>query len=121
MCGNKSCNRKCKQCTFFKFHCTCTENEQLVCTIPLRPPYVCNGCQSRQGCHLEKHIYYAKKAQAEYETTLVKSRTGINMSPEELTELDSLISPLIIKGQPLNHIFAVHADDIPVCRRTLYN
>ena len=35
--------------------------------------------------------------------------------------LNELISPLIMKGQPLSHIFAVHADEIPVCRRTLYN
>lgn len=43
------------------------------------------------------------------------------MTPEELHELNDLISPLILKGQPLSHIFAVHADEIPVCRRTLYN
>jgi len=43
------------------------------------------------------------------------------MTPEELQELNDLISPLILKGQPLSHIFAVHADEIPVCRRTLYN
>ena len=39
------------------------------------------------------------------------------MTPEELARLDEVISPLIKKGQPLSHIFAVHADDIPVCRR----
>lgn len=43
------------------------------------------------------------------------------MTPEELQELNNLISPIILKGQPLSHIFAVHADEIPVCRRTLYN
>lgn len=43
------------------------------------------------------------------------------MTPEELSDLDAIISPLIKKGQPLSHIFAVHADDIPICRRTLYN
>lgn len=43
------------------------------------------------------------------------------MTPEELQKLNNLISPLILKGQPLSHIFAVHADEIPVCRRTLYN
>ena len=43
------------------------------------------------------------------------------MTPEELQELNDLISPLILKGQPLSHIFAVHADEIPVSRRTLYN
>ena len=57
----------------------------------------------------------------EYEKTLVKSREGINMTQEELQELNDLISPLVLKGQPLSHIFAVHADEIPVCRRTLYN
>lgn len=43
------------------------------------------------------------------------------MTKDELEELNDLISPLIKKGQPLSHIFAVHADEIPVCRRTLYN
>lgn len=43
------------------------------------------------------------------------------MTPDELKELNDLISPLILKGQPLSHIFAVHANEIPVCRRTLYN
>ena len=43
------------------------------------------------------------------------------MTPEELRDLNDLISPLVLKGQPLSHIFAVHADEIPVSRRTLYN
>lgn len=43
------------------------------------------------------------------------------MTPEEFQELNDLISPLILKGQPSSHIFAVHPDEIPVCRRTLYN
>lgn len=41
------------------------------------------------------------------------------MTSEELSELNELISPLILKGQPLSHFFVVHADEIPVCRRTL--
>ena len=43
------------------------------------------------------------------------------MTPEELVHLNELISPLVLQGQPLSHIFAVHANEIPVCRRTLYN
>jgi len=66
-------------------------------------------------------MYSAKEAQKEYEKTLSVSRQGINMTPEELEELNDLISPLVQKGQPLSHIFAVHSDDIPVCRRTIYN
>lgn len=35
--------------------------------------------------------------------------------------LDSLISPLLLKGQSLAHIYAHHASEIPCCRKTLYN
>lgn len=85
-----------------------------------KPPYVCNGCDVIR-CGKVKYNYSAQKAQRAYEKRLSESRQGINMTPEELRELNDLISPLILKGQPLSHIFAVHADEIPVCRRTLYN
>ena len=76
---------------------------------------------SLKKCPLDKYVYHAAKAQKKYETTLRNSRAGINLTREELSDLNDLISPLIMKGQPLSHIFAVHADEIPVCRRTLYN
>ena len=121
LCGSKNCDYKCKRCYTLRRRDNCPDEVLHTCSVPFKPPYVCNGCTERQVCHLEKHLYRAKTAQAEYESTLVKSRVGINMTPEELAELDALISPLIKKGQPLSHIFAVHSDDIPVCRRTLYN
>jgi len=121
LCGRRTCGTKCKQCYRTHKHTICPDADFIRCELPTKPPYVCNGCEKRSSCHNEKHFYSAKKAQSEYETTLVKSRTGINMTPEELSELNSIVSPLIMKGQPVSHIFAVHADDIPVCRRTLYN
>ena len=121
LCGSIVCLRKCKFCSRTRRAVTCPNEIPQTCAVPFKPPYVCNGCSKRTTCHLEKHIYHARKAQTEYENTLVNSRVGINMTDEELIRLDELISPLIKKGQPLSHIFAVHADDIPVCRRTLYN
>lgn len=121
MCGSSSCKRKCKQCNVLRYHHQCPDINPFTCDLPFKPPYVCNGCNEKNTCHLEKHYYHAARAHAEYEATLSASRQGINMTPEELAELDDFISPLIKKGQPLSHIFAVHADDIPVCRRTLYN
>ena len=91
------------------------------CTRFDRFPYVCNHCRDERKCPLTHYLYLAKAAQREYEKRLVNSRKGINMTTEELQELNDLISPLIKKGQPLSHIFAVHEDEIPVCRRTLYN
>ena len=93
----------------------------LKCNTPTHFPYICNACDKERNCRINHYIYQAAYAQKQYERTLVKSRQGINMTPEELSELNELISPLVLKGQPLSHIFAVHADEIPVCRRTLYN
>lgn len=121
VCGPNYCSRLCKYCYHNYPSSYCNQWKPISCNRPSKPPYVCNGCKELGHCKLEHRIYSAKKAQSEYETTLTKSRSGINMSLEELQELNDLISPLILKGQPLSHIFAVHADDIPVCRRTLYN
>ncbi len=101
--------RYCQQ--YNPFHCNRLNNA----------PYVCNGCPSKRGCTKAKIVYEGVRAQREYEKKLSECRQGINMTPEELKELNDLISPLVLKGQPLSHIFAVHADEIPVCRRTLYN
>lgn len=91
------------------------------CEAPLKPPYVCNSCKKFKNCSAPKAYYSARSAQKKYEKTLSDSRKGINLTEEELQDINELISPLVLKGQPLSHIFAVHAEDIPVCRRTLYN
>ena len=115
-------NHRCWQCSLnLKFSKNCKDYNPFSCPKLTKPPYVCNGGSKKQTCHDSKRYYRAKPAQKTYEETLTNSRSGINMSPKELEELNALISPLILKGQPLSHIFAVHGDEIPVCRRTLYN
>ena len=99
----------------------CKDYNPFSCPKLYKPPYVCNGCENLQKCHESKKYYRAKQAHKAYEAALTETRSGINMTPDELQELNELISPLILKGQPLSHIFAVHGDEIPVCRRTLYN
>lgn len=51
---------------------------------------------------------------------LNSSREGINHSAEDMQELDRLISPLILKGQSISHIYMSHSNDIVCSRRTLY-
>ena len=107
--------------TNLKLSRDCKDYNPFSCAKLYKPPYVCNGCPELAKCHESKKYYRAKQAQKAYEETLTNSRSGINMTPEELQKLNDLISPLVLKGQPLSHIFAVHGDEIPVCRRTLYN
>ena len=115
------CNSLCRRCWREHPQRYCVLFSSFSCKTINHAPYVCNACPKEKSCHSTHFLYQAKHAQMEYEKTLVKSREGINMTQEELQELNELISPLVLKGQPLSHIFAVHADEIPVCRRTLYN
>lgn len=48
------------------------------------------------------------------------SREGLNISSNELKKMDEIISPLILKGQSLAHIFSHHKNEINCCERTLY-
>ena len=121
MCTGCSTQR-CWQCSVNrKLSEGCKDYDPFSCPKLAKPPYVCNGCTEKSTCHESKRNYRAKVAQKAYEKTLTDSRSGINMTPEELEALNDLISPLVLKGQPLSHIFSVHGDEIPVCRRTLYN
>ncbi len=119
--SHRFCKAKCNRCWENQRDSYCSAYIPFICNKQRTAPYVCNACPSENSCNLEHKVYQAKTAQKEYEKTLSKSRKGINMTPDELLELNELISPLVLKGQPLSHIFSVHADEIPVCRRTLYN
>lgn len=115
------CTYHCKKCYRRRVIDICPYFIPFTCEKINKLPYVCNYCDNYSSCPLDKKIYDASYAQRQYEKTLSDSRKGINMTPEELQDLNELISPLILKGQPLSHIFAIHSNEIPVCRRTLYN
>lgn len=123
LCNNKDCIKLCKICTEPNFRCTavCTDYKEKTCENLNKPPYVCNGCIKKASCLLKKSYYSTKYADDCYHDVLVSSREGINQAPVDIAMLDSLISPLLLKGQSLAHIYANHASEIPCCRKTLYN
>ena len=51
---------------------------------------------------------------------MVNSRSGLNVNEEELRRLDEFISPLILKGQSINHIFANNPNEFTICQKSLY-
>lgn len=120
LCPDGICNNKlCKFCPKCYIHCPYYQKES--CSLLLKPPYVCNGCQNRQRCTLEKHIYSADYAQQGYLAVLSESRSGISISEEEATALDSTISPLIMKGQSIHHICAKNPDRVMFSEKCIYN
>ncbi len=121
LCGSRKCRRRCGCCNAHPCSSVCTDYLQEICSRLSKPPYVCNGCGRRTSCTLEKRIYSAAHAQKEYETVRSESRQGIQLTEDEALRLDSLISPLLLKGQSLHHICISHADEIMVDERSLYN
>lgn len=104
------CNTKCPDFVPISFHCDKLD----------KAPYVCNGCPKRMGCRKDKAFYKAVRANKEYRAVLVEARTGINISEEDLSALDSIVSPLVLKGQSPYVILNNHPE-IPLSEKTIYN
>lgn len=105
----------CGKCNF-----SCISYEKYLCPKFSKPPYVCNGCQQRSKCTLEKRLYKASYAQREYKQVRSESRSGFTFSEAELRQIDDVVSPLLKKGQSLHHIAVHHADELMKSERTLY-
>lgn len=84
-------------------------------------PFVCNQCPSQDFCNREHAYYQAHKANAKSKTILSQSRSFLHADEEEIKRLNALVSPLIKSGQSFSHIYSAHADEIGLCRRTMYH
>lgn len=113
--------KSCHSCYRTKCFNVCQDFQPAQCLKLDKPPYVCNGCQQRQTCKLERHLYEAKFAQKEYEAIRSESRQGFAITPAELERIDQIISPLIKKGQSIHQICVNNADEIMLDERTIYN
>lgn len=122
VCGNMACTQLCRLCRKYSCRDVCQDYTPRECEKLKKPPYVCNGCESRGSCQLEKVVYSAKYANDCYRDLLTSCREGINQTPESLQKMDQLITPLIVdKKQSIGHIYATHAQELGCSRRTLYN
>lgn len=119
LCG-KCTGRKCSTCSRFDCTKTCASFDKMECRRTTRFPHVCNGCPKRSGCRLERYSYSAGVAQAKADDDASAPRRGIDLTGRELADLDSLVSPLMRRGQSLNQIYLAHEDEIPCCLKSLY-
>lgn len=114
------CKKLCRNCRFCNSRCPDFVPKSYHCPKLDRAPHVCNGCDSKTGCRLDKAYYRASIAQRKYRTVLAESRTGLNISEEELNSLDELITPLITQGHSPFMILQNHPE-ISQCEKTIYN
>ena len=120
LCCNFDCKRKCVWC--FDFNCRelCSKYDNSPCSVLQKPPYVCNVCSRRRNCKCDRFYYMANQADAMSKKRYSKARKKTHADKDELKRIDSIVSPLIRKGQPISHIYAEHGDEIGVSPRTLY-
>lgn len=112
-----------KLCTFCGqciYHCPDFIEE--VCSKLSKPPYVCNGCDTRIRCTLSKRFYDSITANQSYRSRKVESRQGFDFTQTQLDALDQLLYPLIVEqGQSIHHVYIHHQDQIMCSEKTLYN
>lgn len=114
------CKRACRFCNHCNSHCPDFSPRSYHCDKLDKAPFVCNGCDRKTACRLDKAFYRATTAHRQYKTVLVESRVGINISPENLTYLDELVTPLIKQGQSPYMILQTHPE-LTISEKTLYN
>lgn len=122
VCGNNRplCDRLCKKCHICNRICPDFVQRSYHCDLLDKAPFVCNGCKKKLHCRLDKYYYRATTAHRQYKTILTESRTGINLSKEDIKVLDELVSPLILQGQSPYTILRNHPE-IALSEKTIYN
>lgn len=121
VCGNDSCTYYCKSCKSVDCSTMCTDFTLNICPRLNKAPYTCINCSRQNKCRFEHAYYHAQNAHALYLSELSESRKGVHTDDEQLAKIDRLVSPLIKKGQSVNHIFVTHSDELMICKRTMYN
>ena len=120
LCSDPNCRfKRCSNCLLCSRYCS--DYQKQMCERLSNPPYVCNGCNKRGQCTLEKHLYSASAAHDEYLRVRSESRSGISISEAELRQLDDFISPLLQKGQSIHHICSSQKDTVMFSEKTIYN
>ena len=63
----------------------------------LKAPFICNGCEKRtcNYCQFKRQLYVAKQAQADCESLLVESQTGIPLNQECFHKTENVISSAV--------------------------
>lgn len=123
LCGT-GCLAPCRKCRKGPSTCNalCPDFAPRPCPQLDRPPFCCNTCYRRYGggCGHPTLFYDGRAADELARRRLSESRAGLGVSAQQLADMDSLVTPLVRKGQSPGAIWATHAAELPVGPRTYY-
>lgn len=111
---------RCASCRMINCVKTCQKFEANSCPRLEKAPHCCNGCVSYKNCSYTRFSYHAKAAQIRADELRVSSRSGVNLTEDELALIVRIAAPLIENGQPPAQIWREHGDQLPCCERSFY-
>lgn len=119
VCGDTKCPAPCRYCSI----CTkgyCDNYIQAQCKKRLKSHlFLCNRCKDFKNCYHFKIRYEADYAHTMYEKIKTESREGFNLTNEEFTHINNIVSPLIMKGLSPYAIKSQLGDSLFVSEATL--
>lgn len=114
-CQKRVCAKTCQSC-----HEICDSFVQELCPRLNQSPFVCDGCKVRQNCTLEKAFYKPNYAHECAKKQWSLGRQGLCFTPEQIDNINQLVSPLLKSGQSPNHIHYHHQDELMMSLSTFY-
>ena len=96
-----------------------------ICPKLLKFPFTCHGCKELSICAHFKRFYDCLKADENANYVLKESRRKRKLTKEEIRQIDETVSPKVIKGQSLHHIYVANPFLRDICsertiRRLIY-
>ena len=86
-------------------------NNVVNCSLLLKPPYVCNGCENSSRCKQPKMLYDAAIADHEYHHNLSLLRANLKVTKDQVAAINDVVSPLMIhKHHSVNHVYVSHPE-----------
>ena len=96
-------------------------NNEVNCSLLLKPPYVCNGCENSSRCKQPKMLYDAAIADHEYHHNLSLLWANLKVTKDQVAAINDVVSPLMIhKHHSVNHVYVSHPEVLPFSKSTFY-
>ena len=111
-------NKLCKRCIMQKCQDICNDYRVRECPTVTKAPFVCNSCDHYGRCTLQRYRYSAESAQAGASRRSTETRSGIDLTEEEMQTVVDTFRTGRSKGQSIHHIFEAH--ELPCSERSFY-
>lgn len=121
VCGN-GCIMPCRTCKKWLCNTVCPDFLPDQCPNLTKPPFVCNGCGGLYGggCDYEYLFYDGRLAHDIAQNRKRDSRSGIDITEEELERIRSLVREPLKKGQSPEFIWHTLGDQLSISLSTFY-